>query len=82
MVKEELDQKKELVYEYITSKEYRPLKFKEFVTLMQVPRSEKGDLREVLDYVMELHPQYQIYIRCLHNIRCIWGLQDFLQCHL
>lgn len=49
MIKEELDQKKELIYSYITSKEYRPLKFKEFVSLMQVPREEKGDLREVLN---------------------------------
>ena len=49
MVREELDQKKELVYQYIISKEYRPLKFKEFVSIMQVPRAEKGDLREVLD---------------------------------
>lgn len=49
MIKEELDQKKELIYNYITSKEYRPLKFKEFVSLMQVPRAEKGDLREVLN---------------------------------
>lgn len=53
MVKEELDQKKELVYNYITSKEYRPLKFKEFVSIMQVPRSEKGDLREVLNSLVE-----------------------------
>lgn len=49
MVKEELDQKKELVFNYIKSKEYKPLKFKEFVSLMQVPRAEKGDLREVLN---------------------------------
>lgn len=49
MVKEEFDQKKELIYNYITSKEYRPIKFKEFVSLMQVPRAEKGDLREVLN---------------------------------
>ena len=49
MIKEELDQKKELVYGYIISKEYRPLKFKEFVSVMQVPRAEKGDLREVLN---------------------------------
>lgn len=49
MVKEELEQKKELVYNYIISKDYKPLKFKEFVSLMQVPRDEKADLREVLN---------------------------------
>lgn len=53
MVKEELDQKKELVYNYITSKDYRPIKFKEFVSLMQVPKSEKGDLREVLNSLVQ-----------------------------
>ena len=49
MLREELDQKKELIFNYMTSKDYRPLKFKEFVSFMQVPRAEKGDLREVLD---------------------------------
>ncbi|WP_286814520.1 ribonuclease R [Bacteroides sp. Phil13] len=44
-----LEQKKELVFSYISSKEYRPLKFKELVATLQVPRNEKDDLREVLE---------------------------------
>lgn len=44
-----LEAKKELVYSYISSKEYRPLKFKEMMITLQVPKKEKGDLREVLE---------------------------------
>ena len=44
-----LEQKKELVFGYISSKYYKPLKFKEMVTALQVPRDEKSDLREVLE---------------------------------
>lgn len=44
-----LEQKKELVFSYISSKEYRPLKFKELAMTLQVPRNEREDLREVLE---------------------------------
>ncbi|MDO5294921.1 MAG: ribonuclease R [bacterium] len=47
-----LETKKELVYGYISSKEYRPLKFKEMMMTLQVPKKEKGDLREVLESLM------------------------------
>ena len=44
-----LEEKKEIIYNYITSKEYKPIKFKEMVGMLQVPRNEKDDLRQVLD---------------------------------
>lgn len=44
-----LEEKKKLVYEYMSSKDYRPVKFKEMVIILQVPRSEKKELREVLE---------------------------------
>lgn len=44
-----LEEKKRLVYEYMLDKEYKPLKFKEMVNILQVPRAEKEDLREVLE---------------------------------
>lgn len=50
--KEKLEEKKAIVYEYISSKEYRPLKFKEMAGILQVPRNEKEDLRKVLDSLM------------------------------
>ncbi len=49
MDKQILEQKKEVVFSYISSKEYRPLKFKELVVTLQVPKNEKEDLREVLE---------------------------------
>lgn len=49
VLKEELEIRKEMIYNFITSKDYTPLKFKEFVSVMQVPRDEKQDLREVLN---------------------------------
>ena len=44
-----LEEKKNLVYEYMLSKEYKPIKFKEMVNILQVPKREKEDLREVLE---------------------------------
>lgn len=44
-----LEIKKQLVLEMIEDKKYKPLTFKEIVGVMQVPRSEKNDLKEVLD---------------------------------
>ena len=44
-----LEEKKNLVYEFMLSKEYKPIKFKEMVNILQVPKREKEDLREVLE---------------------------------
>lgn len=44
-----LEEKKTIIYDYIASKEYKPLKFKEMVGILQVPRNEKDDLRQVID---------------------------------
>lgn len=49
MNKEELEEKKKMVYEFISDKKYRPLKFKEMALLMQVPSKQKKDLRMVLE---------------------------------
>lgn len=49
MGKEELEEKKKMVYEFISDKKYRPLKFKEMALLMQVPSKQKKDLRMVLE---------------------------------
>lgn len=49
MDKKRLEEKKELVYAYITSKDYSPIKFKEMSGILQVPRTERDDLRQVLD---------------------------------
>lgn len=48
-----LEEKKKLVYEYISSKDYKPVKFKEMVGILQVPRAEKEDLREVLELLVQ-----------------------------
>lgn len=44
-----LEEKKNLVYEFMLNKEYKPIKFKEMVNILQVPKREKEDLREVLE---------------------------------
>lgn len=44
-----LDEKKRILLEFINSKEYQPMKFKEIANVLQVPRDEKQDLREVLE---------------------------------
>ncbi len=44
-----LEEKKKLIYEYMTSKEYKPVKIKEMAGILQVPRREKADFHEVID---------------------------------
>lgn len=50
--KEILEQKKQMVYEYMTSKGYRPIKFKEMAGILQVQKDQRTDLREVLESLM------------------------------
>lgn len=49
MEKEVLQNKKQLLFNVITDKSYRPMKFKELAGLLQVPKEERNDLRLVLD---------------------------------
>ena len=44
-----LEEKKKMIYEYMTSKEYKPVKIKEMAGILQVPRREKADFHEVID---------------------------------
>ena len=44
-----LEEKKRLVYGFISEKAYKPIKFKEMVSVLQVPRNEKADFREVIE---------------------------------
>lgn len=44
-----LEEKKKLVYGFISDKKYRPIKFKEMVSVLQVPKKEKEDFREVVE---------------------------------
>lgn len=44
-----LEIKKQLVLSMMEDKKYKPLRFKEIIAVMQVPRDEKQDLKEVLD---------------------------------
>ncbi len=44
-----LDEKKKLVFSYMSSEIYKPIKFKEMLSILQVPRNEKEELREVLE---------------------------------
>lgn len=46
------EKRKALIYELISSKEYRPMKTKEIAALLQIPRSQRVDLQQVLDELM------------------------------
>lgn len=52
MEKEILKNKKELLFEVITNKSYRPMKFRELASLLQVPKDERDDLKLVLDSLL------------------------------
>lgn len=46
------EEKKKMMKEFIGSTNYHPMKFKEIATLLQVPRDEKQELREVLEALL------------------------------
>lgn len=47
-----LQEKKKIIFDFISSKDYQPMKFKEMAGILQVPRNEKQDLREVLEALL------------------------------
>ncbi len=47
-----LEEKKAMLEELFSSKEYKPMRFKELVGLLQVPRDAKNDFRTVLDQLI------------------------------
>lgn len=65
-----LEEKKKLVYGFISEKGYRPIKFKEMVSLLQVPKKEKEDFREVIESLME---EGKITIDVKGRIKCLAG---------
>ena len=44
--------KKELVLALIKDREYRPMRFREMAGFLQVPKSERGELNEILDLLI------------------------------
>lgn len=44
-----LEERKKILLEFLSSKEYQPMKLKDMATILQVPRNEKGDFREVTE---------------------------------
>ena len=49
MTKEQMEEKKKLVYDFVTDKQYRPISVKEMAMVLQVPAAEKKDLRRVIE---------------------------------
>jgi ribonuclease R len=49
---ENLDEKKQMLEEFFSSKEYKPMRFKDIVGILQVPRGAKNDLKELLDQLI------------------------------
>lgn len=47
-----VEEKKEMLEELFSSKEYKPMRFKDLVALLQVPRSSKHELKMVLDQLI------------------------------
>ncbi|MCH5267797.1 MAG: ribonuclease R [Lachnospiraceae bacterium] len=49
MTREQMEEKKKLVYDFVTDKQYRPISVKEMAMVLQVPAAEKKDLRRVIE---------------------------------
>jgi ribonuclease R len=44
-----IEEKKKIITEFMNSSNYHPMKFKELAIVLQVPRDEKNELREILE---------------------------------
>lgn len=44
-----MEDKKQVLYELITDKSYRPMRFKELAVLLMVPKAEREELKQTLD---------------------------------
>lgn len=44
-----IEEKKKIISEFMNSNNYHPMKFKELAMVLQVPRDEKNELREILE---------------------------------
>ncbi|CRZ33716.1 RNAse R [Herbinix hemicellulosilytica] len=43
------EKKRKMLMEFFTDKEYRPMRFRDIVALLQVPKDSKNELKEILD---------------------------------
>ncbi|MCI8308379.1 MAG: ribonuclease R [Lachnospiraceae bacterium] len=46
------DERKKMIYEYITSKEYMPMKIKQIAAVLGVPSEDKGEFRAIIDELL------------------------------
>lgn len=53
MKKEIMEEKKKLVFDFVTDKEYKPMSVKEMAMVLQVPAAEKKDLRRVVEALVD-----------------------------
>lgn len=51
-VLESREEKKQVLYELITDKNYRPMRFKELAVLLMVPKAEREELKQTLDVLI------------------------------
>lgn len=49
---ESREEKKQALYELITDKNYRPMRFKELAVLLMVPKAEREELKQTLDVLI------------------------------
>ena len=49
MQREELEKRKKVIYDLICDDLYRPMKIKEMAMLLNIPKEQRPQLREVLD---------------------------------
>ena len=65
MKKEEFDNKKKLVYDFVTDKEYKPMSVKEMAMVLQVPAAEKKE--RIFIIRIELKPEPDDRCETIHS---------------
>lgn len=46
-----IEERKKMLQDFFSSSEYKPMRFRDIVTILQVPKESKHELKEVLDYL-------------------------------
>lgn len=52
MEREEINKRKDMIYEFISDKSYTPMKLKEIASLLGVPKQEREDFKEIVDMLI------------------------------
>ena len=80
MDKASFEKRKKVIYDLICDSFYIPMKFKELAMLLQVPKEQRDELRQVLEALEMEGKVYFIPVQRKHQIRIPYKVFSFDRC--